>query len=83
MKKKEYEYIYSLVLDDFDYRLMIAMLNMKRLKQKEDGEDTTEINKLLLKALTQSKSDKSTYSKSRLNFSKRNLIGFLYFKRKY
>ena len=60
MKKKEYEYIYSLVLDDFDYRLMIAMLNMKRLKQKENGEDTTEINKLLLKALTQSKSDKST-----------------------
>ena len=51
MKKKKYVTVYKIKMKDFDYRVLIDALNSYRLYQRENGIDTTETCKLLLKVL--------------------------------
>ena len=49
--KKKYTIVYKIKMKEFDYRILISAMSVYRQKQIANGEDTTEINKLLLKVL--------------------------------
>ena len=49
--KKKYTTVYKIKMKEFDYRILISAMSSYRQKQIANGEDTTEINKLLLKVL--------------------------------
>ena len=46
--KKKYTIVYKIKMKEFDYRILISAMSAYRQKQIANGEDTTEINKLLL-----------------------------------
>lgn len=49
--KKKYTTVYRIKMKEFDYRILISAMSAYRQKQIANGEDTTQINKLLLKVL--------------------------------
>ena len=49
--KKKYTIVYKIKMKEFDYRILISAMSAYRQRQIANGEDTTEINKLLLKVL--------------------------------
>lgn len=51
MKRTKYTIVYKLKMKEYDYRILISAMSAYRQKQIANGEDTTQVNKLLLKVL--------------------------------
>ncbi len=48
---KTYTYVHRIKLTDFELRVLIHTLNDYRLDQKARGEDTADVNDLILKCI--------------------------------
>ncbi len=49
--KKKYTTVYRIKMKEYDYRVLISAMSAYRQKQIANREDTTEINRMLLKVL--------------------------------
>ncbi len=50
-RKKNYETVKKVVLDNFEWRVLIGTLDSYRQKLKAQGKDTTDINNILLRVI--------------------------------